>query len=40
LHQPSTKLRQASKEEREDVLNVAKDLFLGHDVNKEPKKAD
>jgi glutamyl-tRNA reductase len=40
LHQPSTKLRQASQEEREDVLNVAKDLFLGHDVNKEPKKAD
>ena len=40
LHQPSTKLRQASQEEREDVLNVARDLFLGHDVNKEPKKAD
>jgi len=40
LHQPSTKLRQASQEERDDVLKVARDLFLGHDVNKEPKKAD
>ncbi len=28
LHQPSTKLRQASQEERDDVLAIAQDLFL------------
>ena len=33
LHQPSTKLRQASQEERDDVLDVAQDLFLGNKKN-------
>ena len=28
LHQPSTKLRQASQEDRDDVLSIAQDLFL------------
>jgi glutamyl-tRNA reductase len=28
LHQPSTQLRQASQEERDDILNVAQQLFL------------
>lgn len=39
LHQPCTKLRQASQEERDDVLNIAKDLFLGNATDK-PKKVD
>ena len=33
LHQPSTKLRQASQEERDDVLDIAQDLFLGGKKN-------
>ncbi len=33
LHQPSTKLRQASQEERDDVLDIAQDLFLGDKKN-------
>ena len=40
LHQPSTKLRQASQENRDDVLNVAQDLFLKSDVSNKPKKSD
>jgi glutamyl-tRNA reductase len=40
LHQPSTKLRQASQEERDDILNIAHDLFLKDDVTDEPNKAD
>lgn len=28
LHQPSTRLRQASQDNREDILSIAKDLFL------------
>ena len=40
LHQPSTKLRQASQEERDDILNIAHDLFLKSDVTDKPKKAD
>lgn len=39
LHQPSTQLRQASQEERDDILNTAKDLFLSNKAsNKPPKK--
>lgn len=30
LHQPSTRLRQASQDNREDILSIAKDLFLDH----------
>ena len=33
LHQPSTKLRQASQEERDDVLDIAQGLFLGDKKN-------
>jgi len=40
LHQPSTKLRQASQDERDDVLNIAQDLFLKSDVTDEPNKKD
>jgi len=39
LHQPSTKLREASQEERDDILNIAHDLFLKNDVTDEPKKS-
>ena len=38
LHQPSTKLRQASQENRNDVLNIAQDLFLTKNKPEEPKK--
>jgi glutamyl-tRNA reductase len=40
LHQPSTKLRQASQENRDDVLDVAQDLFLKKDVTDGSKKSD
>ena len=40
LHQPCTKLRQASQEERDDVLKVAKDLFLSNDATDKQKKVD
>ena len=40
LHQPCTKLRQASQEERDDILKVAKDLFLSNDATDKPKKVD
>ncbi|MBE9568206.1 MAG: glutamyl-tRNA reductase [Proteobacteria bacterium] len=36
LHQPSTQLRQASQEDRDDILNVAKDLFLNNDAGQHP----
>jgi glutamyl-tRNA reductase len=32
LHQPSTQLRQASKENRDDILDIAQNLFLHHDA--------
>ena len=38
LHQPSTKLRQASQEDRDDILNIAQDLFLNVDVNNDSDK--
>lgn len=38
LHQPSTKLRQASQENREDILNIAQDLFLKKESAKETAK--
>ncbi|NOR42697.1 MAG: glutamyl-tRNA reductase [Gammaproteobacteria bacterium] len=38
LHQPSTKLRQASQEDRDDILNIAQDLFLNVDVNSDSDK--
>ncbi len=31
LHQPSTQLRQASQDNREDILNIAQNLFLKED---------
>lgn len=40
LHQPSSKLRQASQDNRDDVLNVAQDLFLKSDATDKPKKSD
>jgi glutamyl-tRNA reductase len=40
LHQPCTKLRQASQEERDDILNIAHELFLNNEVTDEPNKAD
>ena len=39
LHQPSTKLRQASQENRDDVINIAQDLFLKKDVKDEVDKS-
>ena len=38
LHQPSTKLRLASQENRDDVLNVAQELFLKNVVTDETDK--
>jgi glutamyl-tRNA reductase len=40
LHQPSTQLRQASQDERDDILNIAQDLFLDNSTSNPPKKAD
>ena len=48
LHQPSTQLRQASQDERDDILHIAQDLFLDNSShtparnpdNNPPKKAD
>ena len=40
LHQPSTKLRQASQEDRDDVLDIARDLFLKSNVADEPDKSN
>lgn len=38
LHQPSTKLRQASQDNRKDVLKIAQDLFLKTKAPEEPNK--
>ncbi len=38
LHQPSTKLRQASQDDRDDILNIAQDLFLNIDVTDDSDK--
>jgi len=38
LHQPSTKLRQASQENRDDILNIAQDLFLNKNTTDESNK--
>ena len=40
LHQPSTKLRQASQDERDDILDVAQTLFLDTSTNNNDKKSD
>jgi len=40
LHQPSTQLRQASQDERDDVLNIAQDLFLANNTKNNSKKPD
>lgn len=40
LHQPSIKLRQASQQERDDVLLIAQDLFLRIDVTDDPGKTE
>lgn len=36
LHQPSTQLRQASQDNREDILSVAESLFLTNNADKKP----
>ena len=40
LHQPSIKLRQASQQERDDVLLIAQDLFLKNDASDESGKTE
>ncbi|NOQ90051.1 MAG: glutamyl-tRNA reductase [Gammaproteobacteria bacterium] len=43
LHQPCIKLRQACQDERDDVLDIAKSLFLNNnnsDADKDTKKSD
>jgi glutamyl-tRNA reductase len=40
LHQPCTRLRQASQEERDDVLKIAKDLFLSNNATDKATKVD
>ncbi len=40
LHQPSTKLRQASAQDRDDVLAIARDLFLKNEAIDEADKSD
>jgi len=35
LHHPSTQLRQASQEERDDILKIAEDLFLSSSQDKQ-----
>ena len=37
LHKPSTHLRQASQDNREDILTIAQDLFLDNNSNKNNK---
>lgn len=39
LHLPSTKLREASQENRDDVLNIAQDLFIKNDSPEQPEKS-
>ena len=40
LHQPCTRLRQASQEERDEVLKIAKDLFLSNNATDKATKVD
>jgi glutamyl-tRNA reductase len=40
LHQPSTLLRQASQDERDDILDVAQHLFLDNDDNNRKKNTE
>ncbi len=40
LHLPSTKLRQASQDERDDILDIAQTLFIDKSTNKNDKKTD
>ena len=40
LHQPSTHLRQASQEERDDILEVARDMFLKNTAADKPGNDD
>jgi len=40
LHQPSTHLRQASQEERDDILKVARDMFLKNSASGKPGSDD
>jgi glutamyl-tRNA reductase len=39
LHQPSTKLRQASQDNRDDIINIAQDLFLKKDMTDSTDKS-
>ncbi len=38
LHQPSTRLRQATQDDRDDILNIAKNLFLEKNNNKKDNR--
>lgn len=40
LHQPSTHLRQASQDERDDILDIAQNMFLKNTTNKKQKNTD
>ena len=40
LHQPSTHLRQASQDERDDILDVAQNMFLNKTTNDKQKNTD
>ena len=40
LHQPSTHLRQASQDERDDILDIAQHLFLDNNADDKQKNTD
>ena len=40
LHQPSTYLRQASQDDRDDILDLAQNLFLKNSADDENKTED
>ncbi len=40
LHQPSTHLRQASQDERDDILDIAQNMFLKNTTDKKQKNTD
>ncbi len=40
LHQPCTQLRQASQENRDDILDIAQSLFLNNHADDNQKKSD
>lgn len=40
LHQPSIKLREASQQERDEILDIAQNLFLGNNTDSENKNTE